>query len=166
MKKFYKILIAIALVTAVVVTYRAPIVDAGINAIRQLKADLTNGRVPVAAGNLSGMSGDITVASTGVTTIGAGAVESAMLESGLSPSHVALYSGEITWTGSGATLTSVISGVVATDILQVTIHTVPTQAAYLVAAEVFGNNSTLFTLSAANTSNDAVMAYTVFRAAP
>jgi hypothetical protein len=79
MKKFYKILIAIALVTAVVVTYRTPIVDAGINAIRQLKTDLTNGRVPVAAGNLSGMSGDITVASTGVTTISSLAVDEGML---------------------------------------------------------------------------------------
>ena len=69
MKKSYKILIGLAIVTVLAVTWRAPVVDAAINAIKQLKVDLTNGRVPVAAGNLSGMSGDITVASTGVATI-------------------------------------------------------------------------------------------------
>ena len=69
MKKFHKGLIAFAIVAALGITYRAPVVDAAINAIKQLKIDLTNGRVPVAAGNLSGMSGDMTVASTGVTTI-------------------------------------------------------------------------------------------------
>ena len=69
MKRSYKILIGLAILTVLAVTYRAPVVDAAINAIKQLKTDLTNGRVPVAAGNLSGMSGDITVASTGVATI-------------------------------------------------------------------------------------------------
>jgi len=69
MKKSYKILIGLAIVTVLAVTYRAPVVDAAINAIKQLKTDLTNGRVPVAAGNLSGRSGDVTVASTGVATI-------------------------------------------------------------------------------------------------
>ena len=69
MKKSYKILIGLAIVATLGITYRAPVVDAAINAVRQLKIDLTNGRVPVAAGNLSGMTGDITVASTGATTI-------------------------------------------------------------------------------------------------
>lgn len=69
MKKSYKILIGLAILTVLAVTYRAPIADAGLNEVRQLKKDLTNGRVPVAAGNLSGMSGDVTMASTGVATI-------------------------------------------------------------------------------------------------
>lgn len=79
MKKSYKILIGLALVTVLAVTYRAPIADAAINAVKQLKTDLLNGRVPVAAGNLSGMSGDVTVASTGVTTIADLAVEEGMI---------------------------------------------------------------------------------------
>jgi hypothetical protein len=75
MKKLHKGLIAFAIVATLGITYRAPVVDAAINAIKQLKVDLTNGRVPVAAGNISGMSGDITVASTGVTTIADSVVE-------------------------------------------------------------------------------------------
>jgi len=79
MKRFHKGLIAFAIVAALGITYRAPVVDAAINAIKQLKIDLTNGTVPVAAGNLSGMSGDITVASTGVATIADLAVTEGML---------------------------------------------------------------------------------------
>ena len=75
MKKSYKITIGLVFLAVIAITYRAPVVDAAINAIRQLKTDLTNGRVPVAAGNLSGMSGDVTVASTGVTTIADSVVE-------------------------------------------------------------------------------------------
>lgn len=166
MKRSYKILIALAIVAALAITYRAPVVDAGINAIRQLKTDLTNGRVSVAAGNLTGMSGDVTVASTGVATIGAGVVETAMLESGLLPSHVVLYAGEVTWSGSGASLNTAVLGAYSTDLITASIRSVPTQAAYLARAEVFNNNSVIFTLSAANTSDDASITYTISRAAP
>ncbi len=69
MKKSYKIVIGLVLLAVLAITYKTPYVEAKLNAIRQLEIDLTNGRIPVAAGNLSGMSGDITVASTGVTTI-------------------------------------------------------------------------------------------------
>jgi hypothetical protein len=241
MKKSYKFLIGLLIVGAVAVTYRAPVVDAAILAIKQLKIDLSNGRIPVASTSttlasgkvmigdsagvaaeqtLSGdvtvnnsgttflstssivnadingsagilfskfenlstakiligsgakvateqsVSGDVTMNSAGAVTISAGAVETARLESGLQPSHVTKFSGEVTWSGGGTTLKTGVFGSFTTDIIVASINTVPSEAAYLAAADVFKNNSTIFTLSAANTSNDAVIAYTINRAAP
>jgi hypothetical protein len=93
-----------------------------------------------------------------------GSVTLAKLASGITPSHVVKYAGSITWSGSGASLATTVTGVAATDIVMATIQTVPTQAAYLVSAAATLNTITLV-LSAANTSNNAVIAYTVFRAA-
>jgi len=78
-------------------------------------------------------------------------------------SHVVKYAGKITWSGSGATLATTVTGVLATDIVQCTIQTAPTQAAYL-AASTPTTDTITNTLSAANTSNQAIIAYTVFRA--
>jgi hypothetical protein len=99
-----------------------------------------------------------------VGTVTAGSVALASLAAGITPSHVVKYAGKITWSGSGASLATTVAGVVATDIVMATIQTAPTQAAYLVSAAPTTNTITLV-LSAANTSNDAVVAYTVFRAA-
>jgi hypothetical protein len=88
----------------------------------------------------------------------------AKLASGITPSHVVKYAGTVTWTGSGASLASTVTGVAATDIVMATIRVVPTQAAYLVSVAPTTNTIT-FVLSAANTSNDAQISYTVFRAA-
>ena len=92
------------------------------------------------------------------------AVTLAKLASGVTPSHVAKYSGKITWSGSGASLATTVTGVAATDVVIATIQTAPTQAAYIVSAAPTTNTITL-TLSAANTSNDAVIAYQVLRVA-
>lgn len=110
------------------------------------------------------MSGDITISTTGVTAIGSGKVLLANLGSGITPSHVVKYAGKITWSGSGATLATTVNGVAATDIVMATIQGAPSQAAYLVSAAPTTNTITLV-LSAANTSNDAVIAYQVLRAA-
>lgn len=88
----------------------------------------------------------------------------AKLATGITPSHVVKYAGKITWSGSGASLATTVTGVASTDIVVASISTVPTQAAYLVSAAPTTNTVTLV-LSAANTSNDAVISYTVFRAA-
>lgn len=244
MKKFQiKIpaIVVILFIAVLAVTYRTPVVDAAINAIKQLKIDLSAGNVPIAAsstvladgkvliGNSSGVAaaqtvsgdvtvsnagvaaigtgvivnadvsataalafskfenlssgrllvgngsnvptetditGDVTISNAGVTTIGAGAVDTAMLESGLQPSHVPKFVGELTWSGGGASVSTALVGALTTDIMVASISTVPSEAAYLVSADVFANNSTSFVLSAANTSNDAVISYAVYRAAP
>ena len=119
-----------------------------INAVRKLIQDLASGAISVVASSAA-----------------AGSIETAMLEAGLSPSHVPLYAGEITWSGSGASLASTVTGVLATDIVVCSIQTVPTQAAYLVSSAATANTITNV-LSAANTSNDAVISYVVYRAAP
>ena len=108
--------------------------------------------------------GTIATGATVAASLATGAVTLAKLAAGITPSHVAKFSGTVTWSGSGASLAQTLTGVAATDIIQATITTKPTQAAYLAAVAPTTNTIT-YTLSAANTSNDAVIAYTVFRAA-
>lgn len=105
---------------------------------------------------------DMNSISTG--EIADGAVTLAKLASGVTPSHVVKYAGTITWSGSGASKAATVTGVAATDIVTATIKTAPTEAAYLVSVAPTTNTITV-TLSAANTSNDAVIAYQVLRAA-
>lgn len=71
-------------------------------------------------------------------------------------------SGEVTWTGGLATLAIAATGVLSTDRVIATIQTAPTEAAYIASAEATADTVTL-TLSTANTSNDAVIAYEVVR---
>jgi len=85
------------------------------------------------------------------------------LDAGIKASHMVVYAGEITWSGAGASLATTVTGVLASDIVICSIQTVPTQAAYLVSSAATANTITNV-LSAANTSNDAVISYMVLRA--
>lgn len=78
-------------------------------------------------------------------------------------SHLAKYAGKITWSGSGASLATTVTGVLSTDIVLVTVQTAATQTGYVASAAPTTNTITIV-LSTANTSNDAVIAYTVLRA--
>ena len=71
--------------------------------------------------------------------------------------------GEVTWSGSGATLAEAVTGVLATDNVVAIIKTAPTEAAYLAAVRASAADEITFTLSAANTSDDAVIYYQVWR---
>lgn len=103
--------------------------------------------------------GDITSAE-----IAADAVSLEHLDSGIEPSHVVKYAGEVTWSGGGATLASTVTGVLATDIVVASFHTKGTQGTILQGAAASADTIT-FTLDVANTSNDAVISYVVYRAA-
>lgn len=149
MKKSYKIFIAFAVIAVLAVTYRAPIVEAKIQAVKQLLIDLANGNVSVQASSTA-----------------TGAVETAMLESGLQPSHVVKLSGKVMWLGTAASANYAIPGALSTDLITASISSIPSEAAYLAKADVFSNNSAIFTLSAANTSTDAEITYQITRAAP
>lgn len=107
-----------------------------------------------------------TIGALTVTTasIQANAVTLAKLASGVTPSHIVKYAGKITWSGSGDSLVTTVTGVAATDVVMATIQGAPTESANLISVVPTLNTITI-TLSAANTSNDAVIAYTVFRAA-
>ena len=85
------------------------------------------------------------------------------LATGITPSHVAKFAGTITWSGSGASLDTTITGVAATDIVQCTFRVAPTQAAYIASA-IPSTNHLIITLSTANTSNQAQIDYVIFRA--
>ena len=127
-----------------------------------------------------GVSGDITsvVAGAGMTGGGTtGAVtlnaiagtgitvntDDVQIAASYTPTRVVKYSGETTWSGDGASIATTVSGVLASDIVIATIQTVPSQAAYIVSCAATENTITT-TLSAANSSNDAVIAYIVLRA--
>jgi len=110
------------------------------------------------------VSGGITITNGGVVSIANDAISVEHLDDGIFPSHVVKYAGKITWTGSGATLASTVTGVLSTDIVMVTIQGKPTETAYLIGA-VPTTDTITFELSTANTSNNAVIAYEVLRAA-
>lgn len=94
-----------------------------------------------------------------------GAVSLGKLNAGITPSHIVVFAGEVTWSGGGATLDHTVTGALETDIVIATITAAPTQAAYLKEAAISAGNTLSLELSAANTGNDAVIAYTVLRAA-
>ena len=85
------------------------------------------------------------------------------LATAVAPTHVAKFAGTITWSGSGASLDTTVTGAAATDIVQCTFRVAPTQAAYIKSA-IPSSNHLVITLSAANTSNDAQIDYVIFRA--
>lgn len=116
----------------------------------------------------SSTAGDGLTYTTGVLAVVAGAgiavaPDAVSLAASYTPTRVVKYSGKITWSGSGATLGTAVAGVLSTDIVTATVQTKATEASYLVSAAPTADTITL-ELSAANTSNDAVIAYTVFRA--
>ena len=99
-----------------------------------------------------------------IGTVGAGGVALANLAAGITPSHVVKYAGTITWSGSGASLATTVTGVAATDIVVCSFLVNPTQAASVL--KIVPTTSTItITLSTANTSNDAQISYVVYRAA-
>ena len=96
--------------------------------------------------------------------IGNGAVTLAKLATDIKPSHIVVFAGEVTWSGGGATLNHTVTGAADTDIVVATIASAPTQAAYLKRATISTANTLALELSAANSGNDAVIAYSVLRA--
>lgn len=87
----------------------------------------------------------------------------ANLATGITPSHVVKFAGTLTWAGSGATKALTVTGVLDTDIILATVKVAATETGYL--ASVIATADTLtFTLSTANTTNDARIYYEVLRA--
>ena len=120
------------------------------------------------------VEGDIGTGAVTTGKIGADAVDGSKiadasvslehLDSGIAPSHVVKYAGTFTWIGSGASKAATVSGVAASDVLICSIKTAPTEAGYIKSA-IASTDTITVTLSAANTTNDAVISYVVHRAA-
>ena len=85
------------------------------------------------------------------------------LEPGIAPSHIVKYAGKVTWSGSGASLAVSVPGVLATDIVVASVQVASTQTGYIASIAPTTDVVTIV-LSTANTSNQAIIAYTVFRA--
>jgi hypothetical protein len=98
------------------------------------------------------------------TKIADDAISVEHLDDGILPSHVVKFAAEVTWTGGLSTLAVTVTGALATDIVQATFHTLGTEGTIIQGAVASSDTVTL-TLDAANTSNDAVIAYVVYRAA-
>jgi hypothetical protein len=112
------------------------------------------------------VTGDVTISNTGITTIGAGTVETAMLETELQPSHVPRYGGKVIWSGGTATLNAAVMGTFTSDLMTASISGISSEGGYLSRADIFSNNSVVFGLSTSNVSNDAEVTYVIHRAAP
>ena len=109
---------------------------------------------------------NVVVANNSITTamLQAASVTLAKLATGIAPSHVAKFGGKITWSGSGASLATTVTGVAATDIVIATLENRGTQGTTFLQV-VPTTNTLTATISTANTSNDLIYSYIVFRAA-
>lgn len=99
------------------------------------------------------------------TKIADNAVSLEHLDSGVNPSHVVKYAGEFTWSGGGSSVTETVTGATTSDFVVATIQSVPSEAAYIARSAITSSDTLTVELSSANTSNDAVIAYQVIRAA-
>lgn len=111
--------------------------------------------------NVTAVTPNVTVVAA--STNAPGSVVLADLATGIAPSHVVKFAGTVTWSGGGASLASTVTGVAASDLVVTSFLVSPTQAAYM-AKVVPTTNTLTFTLSTANTGNDAQVSYVVYRA--
>lgn len=91
------------------------------------------------------------------------AVSLEQLDSGITPSHVVKFAGEFTTAGGDTDETISVSGVVATDLVTVTLHTAGASPVTIIDASA-GTDQIDVDMSA-DPSTDHVLTYTVYRAA-
>jgi len=119
------------------------------------------------AGNVAtavAVTGDVTISNTGVTTIGAGSIDLAMLSAGITPSAIIKFHGQLTTVGGAATEAFVIAGALGvSDRAFVQIVNDGTGNVTVLQAVVTDN--TLTVTFSANPQNDTVFNYQLIRAA-
>lgn len=162
----------IAITNAGVVSITAgAIVNADVNAAAAIAfsklAALPSAQILVgSAGNVAtavAMSGDVTISNTGATTIGAGAIDLAMLSSGITPSHVIKFADQETTVGGAAAEAFTVTGVAATDLAFVQI--VDNGTSNVTVLQAVCTLNTLTVTFSANPGNDTVFNYQIIRAA-
>lgn len=90
------------------------------------------------------------------------AISAEHLDSGILPSHIVVYAGEFTTAGGDTDETISVSGVVATDLVHVTLHTAGSTPVTIVDASA-GTDQIDVDMSA-DPSTDHVLTYSVLRA--
>lgn len=73
-----------------------------------------------------------------------------------------IRTGSVTWTGGGTSLTHDVAPALTTDHVICSFDTLPTETS-TVSGKVTSNGTLTFTLTAANTSNNAIISYIVIR---
>lgn len=148
------------------------IVNADINSAAAIDfsklAALTSANILVgSAGNVAtsvAMSGDVTISNAGVTTIGAGAIDLAMLSAGITPAAIIVFFGQLTTVGGSATEAFTVTGAVgATD--RAFVQIVDDGTANVTVLQAVVTDNTLTITFSANPGNDAVFNYQIIRAA-
>lgn len=110
------------------------------------------------------MSGDVTISNTGVTTIGAGAIDLAMLSAGIAPAGVIKFMGQLTSVGGSATEAFTVTGAVAaTD--RAFVQVVNDGTGNVTVLEAVVTTDTLTITFSADPQNDTVINYQLIRAA-
>jgi hypothetical protein len=148
------------------------IVNADINTAAAIDfsklAALTSANILVGnAGNVAtsvAMTGDVTIDNAGATTIGAGAVDLAMLSSGITPAAVIKFFGQLTTVGGSATEAFTVTGAVgATD--RAFVQMVDNGTLNVSILEAVVTDDTLTVTFSLNPGNDAIFNYQIIRAA-
>lgn len=114
--------------------------------------------------NLMGDISSAEIAADAITgaKIADDAVSLEHLDSGITPSHIVVYAGEFTTAGGDADETISVSGVVATDLVHVTVHTAGATPRTVVDASA-GTDQIDVDMSG-DPSTDHVLTYSVLRA--
>ena len=95
----------------------------------------------------------------------AGSISKAELAASLQPSHVVKFAGKITAAGASATQSASVAGVLATDIVQVTVESrAGAGVAYILRGTPTADTVTV--VGSAAFDNGDIISYVVLRAAP
>ncbi len=108
------------------------------------------------------MSGDVTIDNAGATTIGAGAIDLAMLSTGISPAYVIKFAGQHTTTASATNIITV-TGALSTDLAFVQMVDDGTNSVTILQAVMTAD--TLTVTFSGDPSTDAIINYQVIRTA-
>lgn len=148
------------------------IINADINAAAAIAfsklAALPSAQILVgSAGNVAtavAMSGDVAISNTGATTIQAGAIDLAMLSSGITPAAVIKFFGQVTTVGGAAAEAFAVAGALAASD-RAFVQVVDNGTNNVTVLQAVVTNDTLTVTFSADPGNDAVINYQLIRAA-
>lgn len=120
-----------------------------------------DGQVALDSASLS--ASELDAGSVGTSEITDGSISLADLDSGIAPSHIAVYGAKYTTTGGGAAEAITVTGAAATDLAQVTLVDEGTNTVSVLKAVLTTN--TLTVTFSGDPGNDAIIDYVILRAA-
>lgn len=148
------------------------IVNADVNAAAAIAysklATLASGNILVgSAGGVPtsvAMTGDVAIVASGATTIQAGAIDLAMLSTGIAPAGVIKFMGQVTSVGGAAAEAFAVAGALAASD-RAFVQVVNNGTGNVTALQAVVTNDTLTVTFSADPQNDTVINYQIIRAA-